>query len=63
MLADELEALQYIETNEQKLLNKLTQEEIKTVHSNENTRINIMRDGERLLRITARFLNEETGLH
>ena len=58
-LSSELEALQYIEANEKRLLGELSQEEIKTVYSNQNTRINIMRDGKRLLRIIARFQGDK----
>ena len=52
---NERDALQYIEDNEQSLFDELTQEEIKTIFTNDNTRINIIRDGKRLLRVTIRF--------
>ena len=56
---DEQGALQYIRDNEQRLYDELAQEEIKTMYTNDNTRINIMKDGKRLLRVTIRFQGEK----
>ena len=56
---NEQEALQYIEDNEQSLLDELTQEEVKAIFTNDSTRINIMKDGKRLLRVTIRFQGDK----
>ena len=57
--ADEKDTLQYIKDNEQKLYDELAQEEIKTMYTNDNTRINIVKDGKRLLRVTIRFQGDK----
>jgi len=56
---DEQNALQYIEANEQNLLDEMLQDEIKTIYTNGNTRINIAKDGKRLLRVTIRFQGDK----
>ena len=55
----EQKALQYINANEQQLFDGLLQDEIKTIYTNVNTRINIVKDGKRLLRVTVRFQGDK----
>ncbi|MCL2224545.1 MAG: hypothetical protein FWB96_06220 [Defluviitaleaceae bacterium] len=55
MFANEQEALSYIDDNKPALLAELQEEQIKTIYTNENTRINVMRNGKRLLKFINRF--------
>jgi len=55
----EQNAIQYINANEQNLLDEMAQDEIKTIYTNTNTRINIVKDGKRLLRVTIRFQGDK----
>ena len=55
MFSNEQEALTYIDENKAILLDELGEKQIKTIYTNENTQINIMRNGKRLLRFINRF--------
>ena len=59
MFASEAEALTYIDDNKQNILDELQDEQIKTIYTNENTRINVMRNGKRLLKFINRFEGEK----
>ena len=62
MFSNEAEALTYIEENKGKILAELQEEQIKTIYTNENTRINVVRNGKRLLKIINRFEGEKKKL-
>ena len=53
--SSEAEALHYIEENKNNILTELQDEQIKTIYTGENMRINIMKDGKRLLKFINRF--------
>ena len=55
----EVEAIDYIKSNEQYIFGELSQDEIKTIYTNENTRITAMKDGKRLLMVTIRFQGDK----
>ena len=55
MFKTENEALTYIQTNKDALLAKMDEGQIKTIYTNGNTRINVMKDGKRLLKVINRF--------
>jgi len=57
--ASEQEALAYIKENEHQLHAALEKEEMRTVYTRGCTRIRVMKDGKRLLRITARFCGDK----
>ena len=48
-------ALQYIEANEKELYEELGEEEIKTIYNNGNVKINVRKDGKRLIKVIHRF--------
>ena len=60
MFSSEAEALTYIQTNENAILADMGEREIKTIYTNEDTRINVMRDGKRLLRVINRYEGSKT---
>ena len=62
MFASEAEALTYINDNKDKLLDELQDEQIKTIYTNGNTRINVMRNGKRLLKFINRFEGDKSLL-
>ena len=51
MFQSESKAIRYIQTNKKTLIEKLKEQEIKTVYTGDNTRISIMKDGNNILRI------------
>ena len=51
----EQDVLQYIEDNKQNLLDELEEQEIRNIYHNDNTRINIMKDGKRLIKGINRY--------
>jgi len=55
MFLNEVEALNYIDTNKGIIIDELQEQQIKTIYTNENTRINIMRNGNQLLKVINRF--------
>jgi hypothetical protein len=55
MPSTEQEALAYIEANKTVLLAELAEHEIKTIYADDITRINVMKDGKRLLKFINRF--------
>ena len=59
MFSNEAEALTYIDDNKINLLAELEEQQIKTIYANDNTRINAMRNGKRLLKIINRFEDEK----
>ena len=60
MFSSEEEALDYINANKDSILTKLQNNEVKNIYANENTRINVMRNGKRLLKFINRFEGEKT---
>jgi len=62
MLSSEQEALLYIDDNKPALLDELEGEQIKTIYTNVNTRINIMRNGKRLLKFIIRLEGKKKKL-
>ena len=62
MFSNEQDALSYIDENKPALLAELDEQQIKTIYTNENTRINIMRNGKRILKIINRFEGEKNLL-
>ena len=59
MFANETEALTYIDANKPALLAELQDKEIKAIYTDGNTRINVMRDGKRLLKFINRFTGDK----
>jgi hypothetical protein len=55
MFSNEAEALTYINDNKPALLAELEEEQIQTIYTNGNIRINIMRNGKSLLKCINRF--------
>ena len=53
--ASEQQALDYIKANEHRLFDELEQLEIRSVFNIGNTRINIMKEGKRLIRVINRY--------
>jgi len=62
MFSSEAEALTYIDENKPALLAELQDEQIQTIYANGNTRINVMRDGKRLLKFINRFEGDKNLL-
>ena len=54
-LTSEQGALQYIEANEKELYEELEEQEIKTIYDNGNVKINVRKDGKRLIKVIHRF--------
>jgi len=55
VFSSEAEALIYIDTSKHNILAELQDEQIKTIYTSENIRINVMRNGKRLLKFINRF--------
>ena len=55
----ELEALQYIESNKQRLFYELEKDEFKTIYNDSNTRIHITKNKKQLIKIINRFENRK----
>jgi len=62
MFSNEAEALEYINANKDKILSELQEQQIKIIYTNENTRINVMRNGKRLLKFINRFEGDKSLL-
>jgi hypothetical protein len=54
-ITSEQEALQYIEANKQSLLKDLGTNEVKTIYTDSNTKIHIIKDGTQILKVISRF--------
>ena len=55
MFSNEQEALTYIDSNKQNILDDLDEKQIKTIYVNNNTRINVMSSSKSLLKCINRF--------
>jgi len=62
MFSNEAEALTYIDENKPALLAELQDEQMQTIYVNGNTRINVMRNGKRLLKIINRLESRKKKL-
>jgi len=62
MFSSEIEAIIYINENKNTLLSELQERQVKKIYENENTRINVMKEGKRLIKFINRYEGENNLL-